>query len=152
MTPEEIAQDRAVIAAASGGTWATYSPREQGGGPVLASFGTTVDTPDVLVQIRQSRPAPQTDAEFTALVTERLSTPWAQHEANARFAVTAHERWPLYVAEAEEAQQAIAAEIENLRREVDEKRDAGKAEGWLDYEKGQIAAYKHALRLLRGGE
>jgi hypothetical protein len=109
MTPEEIAQDRAVIAAASGGTWATYSPREQGGGPVLASFGTTVDTPDVLVQIRQSRPAPQTDAEFTALVTERLSTPWAQHEANARFAVTAHERWPAYIAAAEEVNRRVAA-------------------------------------------
>lgn len=87
MTPEEIAQDRAVIAATTGGTWATYSPREQGGGPTIGCFGTTVDTPDALVQIRQSRPAPKTDAEFAALVREADATPWAQHEANARFAV-----------------------------------------------------------------
>ena len=139
--------DAAILAAATGGEWATYSPRSQDGGVSLASFGG-LDAPNVAVSLRVA------GEWHIGLRQEQEGMPWEQHAANAKAAAHAVNRLPVYIEAMAEMERRIDALIDHLSGRVEELDEAGGSKSDRQYGvmAGLAQARKAVRDILRGGK
>jgi hypothetical protein len=137
--------DAAILAAATGGTWATVAPRSQEGGVQLAGFGG-LDAPDVAVSLRVA-------GEWSLATAEQQGEmSWEQHAYNAKAAAHAVNRLPVYIeaaAEMERRIESVNAECIRLSRKL-----AATAIGDSDvaHADGFYEGLLWALRKMRDGQ
>lgn len=132
--------DKAIVAAATQGTWITAALPTVSPEIRLGSFGPTVGTPRrVPVMVCIQAPG----ATFGEVATMEATTSWEQHAANAKAAAHAVNRLPAYIADAEETAKRIDG-VETVYadacREAEEDLDA-KADPWA-------RGYRSALRCM----
>ena len=136
--------DKAILAAATPGTWIAALPSSQDGGVQLAGFGPAFAPRwPAATSLRVGGTDSNTAERYAAIAHATWQMTMGQHAANAKAAAHAVNRLPAYIAEDEEMERRVAeiaalAETRVVAYSFTELNDA--------YNEG----FRSALKILRG--